>query len=311
MKKIQLVKIMISIYVLLYLLSLLFITKIDRLMYIYSIINIDYFIWHIAKLRIYSPTTIFYVCLLIFFIIFFPIISFIYPKWDKLFGVNGSLHAIPISLFHNKTLAKKMQSKLFWYYCFLENNIKTPKVFFHIVNNEIIKINELDNSEYYIIKPNYGTQGKYIKKIKVNELSQNLYNDLILQEYVYDCFTDKARHFRINTMSSNHVYIFSIDERKQTNNKIASNHANGGKITICKNNNCDFLSVVEQRYIHEISNQLLTLHKNKFVKIPLIGWDICLTCNGSYVFEGNLGADIEEYNYDEYMDVMNQIYKQL
>ena len=25
----------------------------------------------------------------------------------------------------------------------------------------------------------------------------------------------------------------------------------------------------------------------------------------------NLGADIEEYNYDEYMDVMNQIYKQL
>ena len=39
-----------------------------------------------------------------------------------------------------------------------------------VVNDEIIKINELDNSEYYIIKPNYGTQGKYIKKIKVNPI---------------------------------------------------------------------------------------------------------------------------------------------
>lgn len=69
-----------------------------------------------------------------------------------------------------------------------------------------------------------------------------------------------------------------------------------------------FLSTTEQNYIQEISNQLTALHKKTFYEIPIIGWDICLTCDGPYVFEGNLGCDIEEYNYDEYIKYMKLIY---
>jgi hypothetical protein len=67
---------------------------------------------------------------------------------------------------------------------------------------------------------------------------------------------------------------------------------------------------MEQSYINTISQKLLLLHENKFKEIPIIGWDICLTCNGAYVFEGNIGCDIENYNYDEYMKYMNLIYKE-
>jgi len=235
-------------------------------------------------------------------------VAFLIPSWDKWFGLHGSSYAIPISLMKNKELSKNMQSKLFWYNCFMENNIKTPKVYFHFVDNKQIKVNKLDRSAFYIIKPNYGTQGKNIQKIKWDELPNHLYNELILQEFVYDCFTDKARHFRINTISYKNVSIFSIDERKQTTGKIASNHANGGKISFCKNNICDFLSISEQNELTYISNKLVELHKQQFKKIALIGWDVCLTCIGAYVFEGNVGADIEEYNYDEYINIMNKIY---
>lgn len=35
-----------------------------------------------------------------------------------------------LSVHKNKILSKKMQSKLFWYYCFTENDISTPKVYY-------------------------------------------------------------------------------------------------------------------------------------------------------------------------------------
>jgi hypothetical protein len=105
------------------------------------------------------------------------------------------------------------------------------------------------------------------------------------------------------------MQVFSIDERKQTNpQKIASNHAAGADVTFCKNNHCDFLSRRENEYIHQVCRQLVELHRKEFGVVPLIGWDVCLTCDGPYVFEGNLGADIEPYNYKEYMTMVHEIY---
>jgi hypothetical protein len=277
--------------------------------------NVDYYMWHLYKINnnILFSYKLYYMLLTLLFVFSFPIISFVSPQWHKWLNTNGVLHSVAISVHKNKSHSKKMQSKLFWYYIFLKNNIKTPKVYYYLKDKKLIKINEIEEnniSNYFIIKPNYGTQGQSIMKIKLNELS-HLKNECLLQEYIRDCFIKQARHFRINTIVvDENVILFSIDERKQHDNyKIASNHANGGIVTFCKDNNCDFLSTIEQMYIKEISQQLLVLHKNDFYEIPIIGWDVCLTCNGPYVFEGNLGCDIEEYNYDEYIEIMKLIYK--
>jgi len=277
--------------------------------------NIDYYVWHLNKINnnILLRYKLYYISLSVFFFIFFPIIAFLIPTWDKWFNTNGVLHSVAISVYKNKILSKNMQSKLFWYYVFLQNNIKTPKVYYYLKNKILIKINEIEEyniSNDFIMKPNYGTQGQSIIKIKLNELS-NLKNEFLLQEFIMDCFTKKARHFRINTIFiDGNAKLFFILEMKQNNNyKIASNNVNGGLITICKNNNCDFLSNMEQLYIQEISEKLLLLHKKSFHEIPIIGWDVCLTCNGPYVFEGNLGCGIHEYYYDEYIEIMNLIYK--
>jgi hypothetical protein len=288
--------------------------NIDRQLYISGIMHMDYFLWHVSKLNNIGLMFYYYVAL-IFAFFFFPITSFIIPDWNSIFDVKGSLYPLPIALYKNKPLSKKMQSKLFWYICFTQNNIQTPTVYFYIVNNKIKHINDYDydnskTNEYLIIKPNYGTQGKSIKKITIDHLKTNYYSDSLVQEYIQDCFSENARHFRINTIIlNNESSVFSIDERKQPDkNKIASNHANGGKITFCKNNICNFLSTVEQSYISDICNKLNKLHFNEFSNAPLIGWDVCLTCKGPYVFEGNLGADIEKYNYEEYMKFMEKMY---
>lgn len=270
--------------------------------------------WHLYKINnnILVKYIIYYTFFGLLFVMFFPLLAFFIPEWHTLLNTNGVLHSVIISVNKNKLLSKNVQSKLFWYYCFSQNDINTPKVYYYLKDKTLTKINEIEEynkNEYFIIKPNYGTQGQSIIKIKINELSK-MNNDTLLQEFVTDCFVKQARHFRINTININeNIIVFSIDERKQNNNiKIASNHANGGIITFCKKNNCDFLSNIEQQYIKEISNKLLVLHNTQFKEIPIIGWDACLTCNGPYVFEGNIGCDIEDYNYDEYMKIMKLIY---
>ena len=118
-------------------------------------------------------------------------------------------------MYKNKDLSKKIQNKIFWYYCFHENNIKTPKIYCYYKDNKIIYINDLDSSEY-VVKPIYGTQGQNIKKIHDYEVNENIKNGYILQEYIQDCYVDSARHFRINTLYYNGASIFSIEEIKQS-----------------------------------------------------------------------------------------------
>ena len=132
---------------------------------------------------------------------------------------------------------------------------------------------------------------------------------MLLQEYITDCFTSFARHFRISTVSLNNtISLFSIDEKKQDDmSKVASNHVNGGSLTFCPDNKCDFLTDTENMYIHDITRQLFLLHKNRFKNVPFIGWDVCLTCKGPYVFEGNLGGSVE-WNHEKYINIMEQVY---
>ena len=283
------------------------INPMNMFMYYLGIKHIDYFLWtaYIFNGNILWTYYLRYLVFLIVFIFSFPLITLV-PNWHKIINTGGVLHVLACSLHNNKELSKKIQNKLFWYYCFNENNIKTPKIYCYYQDSKPNYINDLDSHEY-ILKPIYGTQGQNITKIHENEINQNIKNGDILQEYITDCYVNGARHFRINTLYYNSASIFSIEEIKQAKeNKIASNHANGGNITLCYNN-CDFLSNDETKQIDSINKQLLNLHTSQFTDIPLIGWDVCLTCNGPYVFEGNLGSEIDYY-YDDYIKIMENIY---
>jgi glutathione synthase/RimK-type ligase-like ATP-grasp enzyme len=291
-------------------------------MYIWTIYYLKYFIWYYSK----NPSTtqkmyvLKIVICLILFPFFFPIIATLIPQYDLLFGFKGEFFVFPISLHRDKhNITKKMQSKLFWYYTFKRYNILTPKVYYYYNSNKnkLNLINDISSQkdDIFIIKPNYGTQGSNITKgtktTFANMLSYTK-RDLLLQEYVNDCYIDYVRHFRINTLCNNdETLIFSIDERKQLDkDKIVSNHDNGGIFTYCGEINCDFLSKEEQQQIITICNSLKELHKKEFDIIPFIGWDVCLTCNGPYVFEGNIGASmtITPDVYAKYVSIMSDIY---
>jgi glutathione synthase/RimK-type ligase-like ATP-grasp enzyme len=255
----------------------------------------------------------------ILFPFLFPIIATLIPQYDALLGLDGVFFVIPISLHRDKhNITKKMQSKLYWYYTFKRNNILTPTVYYYFNSNKkkLISINNISSqkNDIFIIKPNYGTEGSNILKETIATFKNMLSNtkqELLLQEYVKDCYNDSARHFRIITLcNNNEVVIFTINETKQLDkNKIASNFANGGIITYCGIINCDFLSKEEQQHITTVCNSLKELHKNEFDIIPFIGWDVCLTCNGPYVFEGNLGAGISNPDiYAKYISILSDMY---
>ena len=291
-------------------------------MYIWTLYNYKYFFWLYSKN--FSATQYIYIfkivicCIL--FPFFFPIIATFIPQYDLLFGFEGEYFVFPISLHRDTSnITKKMQSKLFWYYTFKRNNILTPKVYYYFnnKNNKLNLINDISvaKNDIFIIKPKYGTEGSNIIKGTITTFTNMLSytkQDLLLQEYVKDCYIDSVRHFRINTLCNNdEVLIFSIDERKQLDkDKVASNHANGGIITYCGEVNCDFLCKEEQQQIIMICNSLKELHKKEFDIIPFIGWDVCLTCDGTYVFEGNLGAAmiINQEVYAKYISIMTDIY---
>ena len=216
-----------------------------------------------------------------------------------------------------KGITMQMQSKFFWYKIFAKHKLNTPKIFYYCKDQKLQIINDVpENEQIFIMKPEYGTEGAGIKKCSVkdfNEYIKSINTNYILQEYIQDCFYENTRHFRINTTCVNGVpKVFSIDERKQINNKkVASNHANGGIVTICHHNKCEFLSIVEQRYIKNACNSLVKLHKDEFDVIPLIGWDVCLTCNGPYYFEGNIGAAIAEEIYPKYLRFIDDLYNKI
>jgi hypothetical protein len=56
------------------------------------------------------------------------------------------LYPLAISVHKNKKLSKQMQSKLFWYHCFSENGIQTPKIYY-LKNKELIQINQIQEDE--------------------------------------------------------------------------------------------------------------------------------------------------------------------
>jgi hypothetical protein len=193
----------ILIYGFLFTICFIFNKTINIQIYLYTLKNIDYFLWHgyVIKNNILFKYFVYYLLSSILFIFLFPIISFFIPKWHKVFKTDGVIHSVPISLNNNKILSKHMQSKIFWYNCLKNNNINTPKIYYYKTNNKFIKLNNINQLDDYILKPIYGTQGQNIKKINHIEINEiNIENNFLLQEFIKDCYVNNSRHFRINTI---------------------------------------------------------------------------------------------------------------
>jgi glutathione synthase/RimK-type ligase-like ATP-grasp enzyme len=241
------------------------------------------------------------------FILIFPIIALVVPEWERIFGFNGEIYVIPISLENDDdqyTICKSVQSKLFWHKTFKENGIKTPNVYCTSQTLCDLKSQNLDENLVYIVKPEYGTQGSGVEKVKIEEFVKKKYRtNMILQEYVTDCTSKSYRNFRIITQAKNPAEVFFVDEK--VNDKIAANIVNGGKATVCKNTKCNHLTRSEQMYIEKIKKRLCTLHDDTFKIIPFIGWDIILSCHGAVVLEGNLGTSISDS--ETYKRYINEI----
>jgi hypothetical protein len=296
---------MILVLLLLYIGGLIQMSDMERKMFIWTFQNLDYFTWiHGKGLSATNPLYMPMCYFLLFSFVLFPIITMCIPNWFKLCRVDG-LYELPLSLHNNKQLCKDVQSKMFWYTFLTDMNIYTPVVYYH----SDTLINEIqDDTETFIMKPVYGTQGSRVTRVTLEEYKKHSSNNVILQKLVKDCTYDKARHFRIHTLSYNRV--FGIIEKKQLNNTTASNGGNGSKNRICEHMICDFLSEPEQNQVYAISLRLATVHAGALKDLPHLGWDVCLTCDGPCVFEGNLSATTNEGDgmYETYMKTMKEFY---
>jgi DNA replication protein DnaD len=79
------------------------------------------------------------------------------------------------------------------------------------------------------------------------------------------------------------------------------------KQKLCRNNYCDFLSKEINILIKDASKKLLSLHKNEFDFVPLIGWDIILSKKNYFVLEGNITPDIS-FKKNEYIKIIKKYY---
>ena len=302
-------------YIILYLLSIIFLPKYESNFY-YTFIKYHYF-YRWLLLKGYSPLCfkLIYFILFIIFILFYPILSYIFPNfcWGKIMGLDLAFPA-QLALMKNYNLAKATYSKLFWYNTFKKYNINTPNVVSYIKNNKINVLNQINKDKYYIMKPEYGSNGNMVQKVKFNQFNKN---NFILQEYIKD-LNNKTRTIRIVTLHyQNKTSIFLIIQ--YTSDHLSSNTINltfdngialSLKQKLCENNICNFLSNKENEMIKNISKQLLQLHRNKFNFISFIGWDVILNDKGPFVLEGNITPDIS-FRKNDYILIIKNLYKKL
>ena len=279
-------------------LFLIVVPKRDLYLLVYTLKNIKYFLY---LSRIFRKNLLFCFICFIIGIIFFPILI----NLNCLLEPKYFLYHLVINLEKNDfSLCKNFQNKFFWYNYFKINNIKTPIVYYY----KSILINDIPvTNNNFIQKPIHGTEGLDIKKIKLFEyqIDNEIY---ILQEYIEDCWTKEARHFRLVTESNfeNSKYFCLYELKQMERNKITSNKNSGGISRICLKE-CDFLCKDENDQIDYITKKMIEIHQKDFLLVPFIGWDISLTCNGPYVFEGNICPGLKSSNSNAYLTCFSVI----
>tara|TARA_B110000483_G_C18064739_1_gene491713 strand:- start:56 stop:997 length:942 start_codon:yes stop_codon:yes gene_type:complete len=280
-------------FISLYALSFYLLPKQDKLFFLYTVKNIDYLIW-LSKLNfqlfvpgIYAK----YQFGALGFLIFYPFLALFDRNWKEKYGLTGELYEFPFILerdrANNYQVCKNVQSKYYWYTTFTKHDISTPKVYYY--NDKLI--NEFANEKMtYIKKPEYGGEGAGIEKISLEEYRNTEYDhSVILQEYLKDCHSKSARGVRVFTYCENKKarnYYIWFDTQTTDDFRTQAHH----KTTrvFCDLERCEELTVKENDFIGDLTPKLRKLHEEEFHIIPIMSWDMILTCDDAYVFEGNM-----------------------
>ena len=224
------------------------------------------------------------------------LLTFIYqfifiPFHDKTYFSKlseGGVYSSYISKYYPK-LDKKLNDKLYWNKMFNKYGINHPQLIAYVQNNKLHVTNNINNNKYYICKPINGALGYKIFRIKGDEIKRTYYkyNNVIFQQMLVDCYTNKIRHFRYVTLYNGKPFrLLQITGLKH------SITSNGGKFTFCNKQGCNHLSYTENYHLENICKNLSYMHKAKFSNIFSIGWDIMLDCSNNvskaYCLEGNI-----------------------
>lgn len=305
-------------YIVLYILCLFTMKKLDRILLLSLFKHIDT-VYEFSKLnfKFSSSNSIIYLII----VLLFPFISTFVP--DKYYGVIYTYYPIPYILKNNNfDLLINGSSKLFCYNYFNRNYINTPKVYLTSENSKITNLNPINDklNKQYIIKPIWGAEAAGIKNVNYDKLLQIIRNkdlkyDFLVQDFISDPFTNaNARDFRIITQNCNGVNkVILIVSRSQYKKKsIITTKTNGNGVKYIPITNIEFnkFSAIEQHQLSSITKTLIKLHKKDFEFFPFIGWDVCLTNNGPYLYEINLISETrftKEYT-EYYLDEINKLY---
>ena len=279
----------------LYILALSLISKQDRLSLKYSVKNYEYMRWlSTLNFQLFVPGIhLKYQIGTILLLIIYPFITLLDPLWREKYGFTGEFYEFPLVLErdrqYNYEHLKNVQSKYYWYKVFRKYDISTPKVYYY--NDEIVNvIPPNENDKVFIKKPEYGGQGSAIEKVGINEYNSSTYNyNTLLQEYLEDCNSSTARGVRLYTLCENdraEPYYLWYDTQNTDDFRTQSHHKTTRKF--CDLNKCEDLSEEENTFIRDVSSKLCNLHETELNIIPILAWDIILTCDDAYVFEGNM-----------------------
>jgi len=184
-----------------------------------------------------------------------------------------------------------LNNKYFWNNLFKKENINHPDLYLVIRNNKPIIVKKIIPYKHYIIKPINGALGFDIHKVKGRDIDINKYNNVLVQELMFDCKSKYIRNFRFVSLYDGSRFYLS-EYINKTKNKIASQRIHGGTVRLCDNQKCNHLSKLESVELDKMMFRLQQLHIRKFGHIFSFGWDIMFNCKENELkivcLEGNI-----------------------
>ncbi len=172
----------------------------------------------------------------------------------------------------NYTKTLEATSKIFWFNIFNAYSIPTPTIFAVNSAGRIDMWRRIDKASIGISKPDNGMYGHNVHEDTICNFCINSNEGEIFQEMITTCKKNKCT-FRLCTLNTiDSIRIISIF-----------------KMSICE----DTTDISVWKRIRSFGKKLINLHCKEFKFAPLVGWDILLRDNGSFVvLEGNLGGNV-------------------
>lgn len=175
-----------------------------------------------------------------------------------------------------------LNDKLHWANLFEKHSIPYPKTIAYTHGREVTYVNRWDSHSTYVSKPRFGMMGIGVHRILGANIPAELgKKNIIIQELLKDCRTDKVRSFRCVTLHDGST--FQIYEFTSPTGGLGSCRITGGTVTMCADK-CP-------TEVAELTARLGAVHTAEYPEMFSIGWDVMMNCGKSYsayALEGNL-----------------------